>query len=158
MRTRSLLVPLRRPPVALPFAAMLVFLLAACAGEQIKAESWIGPAGGTTVTGRAQFAQQKAGVNLVAHVRGLTPEAAYSLLVSDRADCAAGARAQAFESSPVIADEYGIASFSAVLPGLTLLDGKRLAGKTVSVRRTQDGSPQPSAMSGAEVGCGTVDR
>lgn len=159
MKRLPLLVPMRPPSGAWPLAAMMGLLLSACAGEQVKAGSWIGPAGGTTVTGRAQFVQEKAGLSLIAHVRGLSPEAAYSLQVSDRTDCAASARAQAFESLPVKADAYGIASFSAVLPGLTLLDGKRLAGKTVSVRRAPDDSPQASsAASGAEVGCGTVDR
>ena len=145
----------RRSSVALILAAVL---LAACAGEQIRAASWIGPAGGTTVTGRAEFVQRKAGLELLAHVTGLMPGSDYRLLLAERADCSARAGPQGVESTQVKADAYGNARFAAVLPGLTLLDGKRLAGKVVIVRQVHSDASQPAGQPGAEVGCGWVDR
>ena len=144
----------RRSSVALIAAV----LLAACAGEQIRAASWIGPAGGTTVTGRAEFVRRKAGLELLAHVTGLMPGSDYRLLLAERADSSGRAGPQGVESPPVKADAYGNAKVCRRPAGLTLLDGERLAGKVVIVRQVHSDGSQPAGQPGAEAGCGWGDR
>lgn len=162
-------------------AASAAVLLSACAGSSrsnSSAEALLGPTKGTTTTGTAVFVQKGHGVEVTAHVAGLTP-GTHGFHIHEKGDCSAPDATSAgghfnptgkphgnpmqgehhLGDLPMLqADTSGNARVNATIRGASLRGGAtNLIGRAVVVHAAADDyRSQPAGDSGARVACGVI--
>lgn len=102
-------------------ACAAALLASGCAGPRLAAEALMAPVQGSTVTGRAVFAEQGAGVQLTAHVTGLGP-GAHRLRLQAQGGCEKTDSAGGRELPLSETNAWGNASYNTVLAGLTFVE------------------------------------
>lgn len=150
------------------------------AGGGPTARAQLEPTRGNRAAGEVRFVQQRDGVRMAGRITGLTPGQAHGFHIHEKGDCSSGdgmstgghfnpggqphgpqhAEHHAGDLPALQADAQGEASFSVLLPGLSVGSGATdVVGRGLIVHaQPDDYKTQPTGNSGARIACGVIQR